>query len=766
MTVNPADAHSTITVRGARVNNLKDLDVDVPKRRLTVFTGVSGSGKSSLVFGTIAAESRRLFDETYSAFIQGFMPSLPRPDVDVLENLSPAIIIDQERMGASIRSTVGTATDANALLRLIFSRLSEPHVGTSGMFSFNLPEGMCPGCEGTGEAATLDESVFLDRTKSLNEGAISAPGFAVGEWYWKTYGEIPQLDPNKAVAEFSAEELEFFLYAPSQKIKVEGKNQTYEGLVTRIRRLWIDRAEPPKAKQIVDFVQRVSTKATCPECGGARLNEAARTATVAGRTIAQCQAMQVSELKEFIEGIDAPQVRPALTSLGGILEAMDQVGLGYLSLDRQAGTLSGGEAQRVKMVRHLGSPLTDVTYVFDEPTAGLHPHDITRMNTLLQQIRDKGNTVLVVEHKPEVIAIADHIVDIGPGAGEAGGTLVYAGDVAGLGASESITARYLTRDVELNTNPAQGKGVLRVGPVSANNLENVEVEVPRGVLSVVTGLAGSGKSTLIELGLAGDPDVLVVDQSAIRGSRRSSPSTYTGLLDKIRSKFAKDNGVKPALFSANSEGACEICGGLGVTYMDLAIMAGVSSPCEACGGKRFKEEVLQYTVSAPKGGGSYNIAEVLDMSVAQAATVFTTGEAAKILRRLQQVGLAYIRLGQPLNTLSGGERQRLKLAAQMNDAASVIVLDEPTTGLHLADTQTIITMLRSLVDAGKTVIAIEHNVAVMAAADHIIDMGPGAGAAGGKVVFQGPPAKLVQADTLTGHALKEAVAAGAAGARV
>lgn len=629
-----ADLHDTIKVRGARVNNLKNLDVDVPKRRLTVFTGVSGSGKSSLVFGTIAAESRRLIDETYSAFIQGFIPSLPRPDVDVLENLSPAIIIDQERMGASARSTVGTATDANSMLRLVFSRLSQPYVGTSGHFSFNLPEGMCPTCEGTGEAATLDYSAFLDEAKTLNGGAIIAPGF--------------------------------------------------------------------------------------------------------------------SDLKEFLDGITDARVKPALDALKNIINAMVEVGLGYLSLSRESGTLSGGEAQRVKMIRHLGSPLTDVTYVFDEPTAGLHPHDIGRMNNLLLKIRDKGNTVLVVEHKPEVISIADNIVDIGPDSGDNGGQLIYTGAPTGLCNTNSITAEYLTKGVILNENPRIPTGQLHIGPVTKNNLEQVSATIPLGVFTVITGVAGSGKSTLIAHGLNAHTDVLTIDQSAIRGSRRSSPATYTGLLDKIRAKFAKDNGVKPALFSANSEGACPVCDGLGVTYMDLAIMAGVSSKCEACGGNRFKEEVLAYTI----GKEGYNIADVLNMSVDKALTLFTTGEAKKILQRLTTVGLGYLRLGQPLNTLSGGERQRLKLAAHMTDSASIIVLDEPTTGLHLKDTQTIITMMNTLVNQGKTVVAIEHNVACIAAADHVIDLGPGAGAQGGRIVFTGSPAQLMTSGTLTGQAVK------------
>ncbi|AKK02236.1 ATP-binding cassette domain-containing protein [Corynebacterium epidermidicanis] len=750
MTLNPADAHDTIRVRGARVNNLKNVDVDVPKRRLNVFTGVSGSGKSSLVFGTIAAESRRLIDETYSTFIQGFMPSLPRPEVDVLENLSPAIIIDQERMGANSRSTVGTATDAHAILRLLFSRLSEPHVGTSSAFSFNLPDGWCPTCEGSGQAATLDESKIIDESKSLNAGAITAPGHNVGEWYWKTYGETGLFDLDKPINKFSKQDRDMLMYAEPQKIKVNGKNTSYEGLITRVRRLWIDRAEPPKAKQIVNFVADIATTSTCPDCQGSRLKEAARIATVNGKTIGELATWQVDELLTFVQGLD-PKVGPARDNLLGILQSMVDIGLGYLSLDRAAGTLSGGEAQRVKMIRHLGSPLSDVTYVFDEPTTGLHPHDIQRMVTLLQNIRDKGNTVLVVEHKPEVIKAADNIIDIGPGSGKDGGELVYSGPLEGLAETDSITAKYLNTKLtlrEARTPP----GVLKVEHVNRNNVRDVTVEFPLGVLTAVTGVAGSGKSSLVSAALSERDDVLVVDQSAIRGSRRSNPATYTGILDKIRAKFAKDNGVKSALFSSNSEGACETCKGLGVVYVDLSFTSGVSTTCEECQGKRFKEDVLQYKVNG------LDISEVLDLSVRQALEVFKTGEIAKVLKRLVSVGLPYLKLGQPLSTLSGGERQRLKLAAQMTENAPIIVLDEPTSGLHLADTKTLIEMMHSLVDQGRTVIAIEHNVAVMAAADHIIDVGPEAGHGGGQIVFAGTPEDMTKAQTTTAEYLRKALA--------
>ncbi|MEJ5997648.1 excinuclease ABC subunit UvrA [Corynebacterium sp. H130] len=749
MTINPADAHDIIKVRGARVNNLNDVDVDIPKRRLNVFTGVSGSGKSSLVFGTVAAESRRLIDETYSTFIQGFMPTLPRPEVESLENLSPAIIIDQERMGANSRSTVGTATDAHAILRLLFSRMSEPHVGTSSAFSFNLPDGWCPTCEGSGQAATLDESKIIDESKSLNDGAIMAPGHNVGEWYWKTYGETGLFDLDKPIKCFSKDDRDMLMYAEPQKIKVNGKNTSYEGLITRVRRLWIDRAEPPKAKQIVNFVAEIATTSTCPDCQGTRLKEAARTATVNGKTIGELASMQVSDLLGFVEKLGA-EVGPARDNLLGILRSMVDIGLGYLSLDREAGTLSGGEAQRVKMIRHLGSPLSDVTYVFDEPTIGLHPHDIARMNSLLHDIRDKGNTVLVVEHKPEVILAADNIIDIGPGSGSDGGTVVFTGTPEELKSSSSTTAQYLHTPLALKE-PRTPTGELTIEHVTRNNVRDVTVTFPLGVLTAVTGVAGSGKSSLVAAALEGRDDVLVVDQSAIRGSRRSNPATYTGILDKVRAKFAKDNGVKPALFSSNSEGACPTCKGLGVVYVDLSFTAGVSTTCEECGGKRFKDEVLQYKVEGK------DISEVLDMSVGQAVKVFKTGEINKVLKRLISVGLPYIKLGQPLTTLSGGERQRLKLAARMIEKAPIIVLDEPTSGLHLADTQTLIQMMHSLVDDGRTVIAIEHNLAVMAAADHIIDIGPAAGHDGGQIVFEGSPKDMVKAQTTTAEYLKKAI---------
>lgn len=774
-----ADSHDTIRVRGARVNNLKNVDVDLPKRRLTVVTGLSGSGKSSLVFGTVAAESRRLIDETYSAFIQGFMPSLPRPDVDSLENLTPSVIIDQERMGANSRSTVGTATDASATLRLLFSRLSQPQVGSSKSFSFNLPEGWCPRCEGSGNIADLDLTAFLDESKSLNDGAIDAPGFGVGDWYWSSYATNGRLDPDLPIRDFSEEDREFFLYAPSQKVKVAKKDNngfstlSYDGLITRIRRLWIDRDTPPKQKNILAFVEKISTTGVCPDCGGARLNEAARTATVAGRTLPECSGMQIGDLLEFLRSLSAEasnsagaSVGPALSTLIAQLSSLVSVGLGYLSLDRSAGTLSGGEAQRVKMIRHLGSPLSDVTYVFDEPTVGLHPHDIARMNDLLREIRNKGNTVLVVEHKPEVIRAADLVVDLGPGSGDSGGEIVFTGTPEELESADTITAQSLHQGLFLRTDVRKGSSVLPIKNISVNNLVDVSVDIPLGTLTVLTGVAGSGKSSLVRGGLVGREGVAVVDQSAIRGSRRSTPATYTGMLDSIRKLFARENkaaGATAAMFSPNSEGACPACHGQGVVYTDLAMMAGVSSPCDECGGRRFRAEVLEYTVAGR------TISDVLDMTVVEAEIFFTQDAASKpvaaALALLRQVGLDYLRLGQPLTTLSGGERQRLKLAARIDGDAPVIVLDEPTTGLHLADTATLVEMMQGLVDAGHTLVVIEHNLAVIAAADHIIDIGPGAGHDGGRVIFTGSPAQLVteaqsqgdSTESLTGHYLAQAV---------
>ncbi|MFD1151428.1 ATP-binding cassette domain-containing protein [Saccharothrix hoggarensis] len=744
-----ADSHDVIQVRGARENNLADISVDIPKRRLTVFTGVSGSGKSSLVFGTIAAESQRLINETYTAFLQSFMPNLGRPDVDALRNLSAAIIVDQERMGANSRSTVGTATDAHTMLRILFSRLGEPHVGTSGAFSFNLPEGMCPTCEGLGRVSTVDTDELVDRTKSLNEGAITVPGFTVDNWYVQTYIQSGFYDPDKKLQDFTDEEWDAFLNREPTKVKVGKTNVTYEGLLVKVQRLYLGKDRESMQPHVRAFVDRAVTFAECPSCHGARLNAAALSAKIDGRNIADCSTMQISDLADWVAKITDPSVGPMLATLKELLDNLVEIGLGYLSLDRPAATLSGGEAQRVKMVRHVGSALTDVTYVFDEPTVGLHPHDIQRMNDLLLRLRDKGNTVLVVEHKPETIAIADHVVDLGPGAGVNGGHITFTGTVEELRASDTLTGRHLDHRARLRDDVRRPTGHLPITGASLHNLKNVDVDIPLGVLTVVTGVAGSGKSSLIHGSLARRPEVVTVDQSPIRGSRRSNPATYTGLLDPIRTAFAKANGVKAALFSANSEGACPKCKGIGLVYTDLAMMAGVASVCEECEGKRFTPEVLTHTLRGR------DISEVLGMSVAEARDFFTEKQVKAILDRLVDVGLGYLSLGQPLTTLSGGERQRLKLAIHMAEKASTYVLDEPTTGLHLADVDQLLALLDRLVDDGNTVVVIEHHQAVMAHADWIIDLGPGAGHDGGRIVFTGTPADLVDnADTLTAHHLR------------
>ncbi|MBB2938284.1 excinuclease UvrABC ATPase subunit [Amycolatopsis bartoniae] len=776
-----ADTHDLIRVHGARENNLKDVSIELPKRRLTVFTGVSGSGKSSLVFGTIAAESQRLINETYSAFVQGFMPTLARPDVDVLDGLTTAIIVDQQRMGADPRSTVGTATDANAMLRILFSRLGQPHIGSPQAFSFNVASisgagavtierggqtvkerrsfsitgGMCPRCEGRGSVNDIDLTQLYDENKSLNEGAITIPGYSMDGWYGRIFKGSGFFDPDKPIRKYTKRQLHDLLHKEPTKIKVDGINLTYEGLIPRIQKSMLSKDVDSMQPHIRAFVERAVTFATCPDCDGTRLSAEARSSKIAGINIADACAMQISDLAEWVRGLDEPSVAPLLASLRHTLDSFVEIGLGYLSLDRPAATLSGGEAQRTKMIRHLGSSLTDVTYVFDEPSIGLHPHDIQRMNTLLLQLRDKGNTVLVVEHKPETIAIADHVVDLGPGAGTAGGTVCFEGTVEGLRAADTVTGRHLDDRASLKPSVRTPSGALEVRGASMHNLRDVDVDIPLGVLVVVTGVAGSGKSSLIHGSVAGREGVVAVDQAPIRGSRRSNPATYTGLLDPIRKAFAKANGVKPALFSANSEGACPNCNGAGVVYTDLAMMAGVATTCEECEGKRFQAQVLEYTF------GGKDISEVLAMPVSEAEEFFSAGDAKtpaahKILQRMADVGLGYLTLGQPLTTLSGGERQRLKLATQMGEKGGVYILDEPTTGLHLADVEQLLGLLDRLVDAGKSVIVIEHHQAVMAHADWIIDLGPGAGHDGGRIVFEGTPAELVAArSTLTGKHLAE-----------
>jgi excinuclease ABC A subunit len=744
-----------IEVRGARENNLRDVSVDIPKRAVTVFTGVSGSGKSSLVFGTIAAESQRLINETYTAFLQSFMPNVGRPDVDTLRNLTAAILVDQERMGANARSTVGTATDAYSMLRLIFSRLGKPHAGPSGAFSFNDPHGMCPECEGLGRVSTVDVDAMVDRSRSLDDGAILLPNFGKDTWYWRMYAESGFFDPAKKLADYSEEEWQRFLHGPEVKVDIRGMNLKYEGLVQRFERSFLSKDVETAQPHIRAAIERVATFATCPQCGGARLNQAALASRIDGRNIADCAAMQVDELAELLAGIDAPGVAPVLEALRATLESLVQVGLGYLSLNRESATLSGGEAQRVKMVRHLGSSLSDVTYVFDEPTIGLHPHDVERVNRLLLDLRDKGNTVLVVEHESRVIAIADKVVDMGPGAGTHGGTVVYEGDVAGLRASGTLTGRRFATARELKETVREPVGALRIEHATLHNLRDVSVDIPVGVLTVVTGVAGSGKSSLIHGCLPRQhAGVTVLDQTPIRGSRRSNPATYTGLLDPIRKAFAKANGVKPALFSANSAGACPECKGNGVIYTDLAFMAGVATVCEVCEGRRFVAEVLDYRLRGA------NIADVLDMSVEEAGEFFTEKAVVPMLRALADAGLGYLRLGQPLTTLSGGERQRIKLAIEVDRATDVLVLDEPTSGLHMADVEHLVGLMDALVDRGRTLIVIEHDLDVVARADWIIDIGPGAGRDGGTVVFTGPPRALLDAeDSLTGRHLREHLAA-------
>ena len=778
-----ADSHDLIRVHGARENNLKDVSIEIPKRRLTVFTGVSGSGKSSLVFNTIAAESQRLINETYSAFVQGFMPTLARPEVDVLDGLTTVITVDQQRMGTDPRSTVGTATDANAMLRILFSRLGKPHIGPPSAYAFNVPSvrasgaitvergarkavkatfnrtgGMCPRCEGRGSVTDIDLTQLYDDSKSLNEGALTIPGYSMDGWYGRIFRGCGFFDPDKPIRRFTKRELHDLLHKEPTKIKVEGINLTYEGLIPKIQKSMLSKDVDALQPHVRAFVERAMTFTVCPECDGTRLSEGARSSKIKRISIADACAMQISDLAAWVGGLDEPSVAPLLATLRHTLDSFVEIGLGYLSLDRPSGTLSGGEAQRVKMIRHLGSSLTDTTYVFDEPTTGLHPHDIQRMNDLLLRLRDKGNTVLVVEHKPEVIAIADHVVDLGPGAGTAGGSVCFEGTVEGLRAGSTVTGRHFDDRAALKETVRTPKGALEIRGASTHNLRDVDVDIPLGVLTVVTGVAGSGKSSLVHGSLGRQPgaageDVVSVDQSPIRGSRRSNPATYTGLLDPIRKAFAKANGVKPALFSANSEGACPTCNGAGVVFTDLAMMAGVSTTCEDCEGKRFDASVLEYHL------GGRDISEVLAMSVAEAGEFFGAGEARtpaahRVLGRLADVGLGYLTLGQPLTTLSGGERQRLKLAVHMAEEGGVYVLDEPTAGLHLADVEQLLGLLDRLVDSGKSVIVVEHHQAVMAHADWIIDLGPGAGHDGGKVVFEGTPADLVASrSTLTGEHL-------------
>ncbi len=780
-----ADSHDLIRVHGSRVNNLKDVSVELAKRRLTVFTGVSGSGKSSLVFGTIAAESQRLINETYSAFVQGFMPTMARPEVDLLEGLTTAILVDQERMGSDTRSTVGTATDANAMLRIVFSRLGKPNIGPPSAYSFNTASisgagavtiekggkkvrekrtfqrtgGMCPRCEGRGSINDFDLTALYDDSKSLNEGALTVPGYSMDGWYGRIFRGCGFFDPDKPIRKYTKKELDDLLYKEATKIRVDDVNLTYAGLIPTIQRSMLSKDVDSMQPHIRAFVERVVTFSTCPDCDGTRLSEAVRSSKIEGIHLGDACAMEIRDLADWVRGLDEPSVAPLLEALQHTLDSFVEIGLGYLSLDRPSGTLSGGEAQRTKMIRHLGSSLTDITYVFDEPTVGLHPHDIEQMNDLLLQLRDKGNTVLVVEHKPETIAIADHVVDLGPRAGTEGGEVVFEGTLDGLRASDTLTGRHLEDRAALKETVRTPSGTLEVRGASTNNLQDVDVDIPLGVLVVVTGVAGSGKSSLIHGSVSGRDGVVAVDQSPIGGSRRSNPATYTKALDPIRKAFATANGVKPALFSANSDGACPTCNGAGVIYTELAMMATVASTCEDCEGKRYQADVLDYEL------GGRDISEVLAMSVNEAEAFFGTGEAEtpaaqKVLDRLRDVGLGYLTLGQPLPTLSGGERQRLKLATHLAEKGGVYVLDEPTTGLHLADVEHLLGLLDRLVDSGKSVIVIAHHQAVMAHADWIIDLGPGAGHDGGRIVFEGTPADLIaDRSTLTGEHLAAYVGA-------
>ena len=781
----PADTHDLIRVHGARENNLRDVDVDLPKRRLTVFTGVSGSGKSSLVFDTVAAESRRMIDETYPAFVQGFLPSPDRPEVDALEGLTTAIIVDQERLGANIRSTVGTVTDANAMLRILFSRFATPHVGGPQAFSFNVPSasgggavtvqrgertiaqqasfavvgGMCPHCEGTGKVSDFDLTELYDETLSLCAGALKVPGYSMDGWYGRIYSSAGFFPFDAPIASFTKRQLHDLLYKEPTKIKADGINVTYEGLIPKLSKSMLAKDRDAMQPHVRAFVDRVVTFGPCPQCHGTRLAEHARTATIEGASIADACAWQITDLAAWVRGLSVADGGPLLANLAALLDSFVEIGLGYLSLDRASGTLSGGEAQRTKMIRHLGSALTDVTYVFDEPTVGLHPHDVDRMNDLLLRLRDKGNTVLVVEHKPETIGIADHVVDLGPGAGSAGGAVTFTGTVDELRASDTLTGRHLADRPRLKDTLRAPTGALRIRGANLHNLRDVDVDLPLGVLLVLTGVAGSGKSSLITGSVAGRDGVVVVDQSPVGGNRRSNPATYTGLLEPVRKAFAKANGVKPALFSANSAGACPACKGAGVLVTELGFMESVTTTCRECEGRRFQAEVLRHTL------GGRNIAEVLEMPVVEAVDLFGAGEARvpaahTILQRLDRVGLGYLHLGQPLNTLSGGERQRLKLADRMGDTGGILVLDEPTSGLHLADIENLLGLLDSLVDEGRSVIVVEHHLSVMAHADRIVDLGPGAGHDGGTVVFCGTPAELVERrDTLTGQHLARAVGA-------
>jgi excinuclease ABC A subunit len=743
-------ADASIRIRGARENNLKNVSLDIPKRKITVFTGVSGSGKSSLVFGTIAAESQRLINETYPAFVQQFMPRYAQPDADSLENLSAAIIVDQQRLGGNSRSTVATVTDAAQMLRVVFARLAKPQIGPPNLYSFNDPRAMCPTCEGIGQVAAMDMDAVIDTSKSLNEGALLLKDFATDTWWWRVYARSGLFDVDKQIKKYSKKELDDLLHLDDgRKVNIGDIKLTYEGVVVKLKR-GLGSKDPEQLRPHVRAeYDKIFTRAVCTACHGSRLNERALASKIKGKSIADCSAMQVSDLAPFIREIKVPQLQPMLDALVARLDNLATIGLGYLSLDRESSTLSGGESQRVKMVRHLGSSLTDLTYVFDEPSVGLHPHDVGRLAGLMVQLRDKGNTVLVVEHKPDMIAIADHVVDLGPRAGGDGGEVVYEGPYPGLLESGTLTGDHIGKHQPIKRDVRKADGALKIANAKLNNLKNVSVSIPRGVLTVVTGVAGAGKSSLIEGCLPRTyPETVVVDQNLARGSRRSNTATYTGILDNVRKAFAKANGVDAALFSANSKGACPDCNGLGVTYTELAHLDPTVAQCETCEGKRFTNEVLAYRLRGK------SIGDVYAMPVADAHAFFTEVPVKKLLQRLVDVGLGYLTLGQPVSTLSGGERQRLKLAAELGKSGNIYVLDEPTTALHMNDVDALIGLFDRLVDAGSTVIVIEHNLDVVSRADWVIDLGPGAGHAGGAVVFEGHPDDLARHESsLTGKFL-------------
>ncbi|RJE87056.1 excinuclease ABC subunit UvrA [Paenibacillus sp. 1011MAR3C5] len=743
-----------IVILGARENNLKNVSLRIPKRKITIFTGVSGSGKSSIVFDTIAAESTRLLNENFSMFVRNFLPRVPQPDTDAIENLSMAVIVDQKRLGGGSHSTMGTITDISPILRLLFSRVGQPRVGQAHMFSFNDPQGMCPECNGIGRKLGVDMSKAVDLSKSLREGAIMLPDYSVDSWDWNIVVQSGSFDPDKKLSDYTDEDLELLLHGKARKVQMDfaGKatNITVEGVIEKFTNKYIKQDVKTKSERTQKAVAPFMTEGPCSSCRGARLSQAALSCKINGRNIAEMSSMEVGQLIRVIREIDDSVAAPMVKSLTERLQHLVDVGLDYLTLDRETDTLSGGESQRVKMVKHLSGSLVDVTYIFDEPSVGLHPRDVHRLNELLQKLRDKGNTVIVVEHDPDVIKVADHIVDVGPHAGSRGGTIVYEGTYPGLLESGTLTGNHMKRPLQLKQECRQPSGTLSIKNATLHNLNNVSVDIPTAVLTVVTGVAGSGKSTLInEVFLSQHPDAIVIDQSAVGVSTRSNPATYTGIMDDVRKAFASANKVNQGLFSFNSKGACENCQGLGVVYTDLAFLESVKLPCEVCGGKRFKEEVLEYKLNGK------SIADVLEMTVEQALEFFELKEVVRKLQAMSDVGLNYVTLGQPLSTLSGGECQRIKLASELHKKGSIYVMDEPTTGLHMSDIGQLMGIMNRLVDTGNTVIVIEHNLDVISQADWIIDMGPDGGSKGGQVVFEGLPSQIIHAEqSITGRYLQ------------